>query len=115
MTPTEYLKATRRTAIYPKDQPITYCVLGLSGEAGEVLEEAIKLTISTSKVVETTKKAIRASKVMDRSRMRDELGDVAYYWFRLCDELGFSPEEVWEGNVAKLKERQIRGRLKEHD
>ena len=41
----------------------------------------------------------------------DEIGDVMWYTVRLCDELGFSPEEVMQRNWAKLRDRQERNVL----
>ena len=32
----EYQELTAKTAIYPKDCSISYCILGLLGEAGEI-------------------------------------------------------------------------------
>ena len=89
-----YQALTRETAIYPKDQAITYLALGLSSEAGEV----------SGKV----KKMIRDGgiNVMDTL---DEIGDVFWYLTRLCDEMGFSAETVLQRNIQKLMSRKERG------
>ncbi len=91
-----YQTWTRQTAIYPKDQAITYLTLGLTSEAGEV---AGKL-----------KKHIRDHGV-DVSAMIDEVGDVFWYLARLCDELNFPVSEVLKRNHDKLESRKNRGVL----
>ena len=93
----EYTIFSRTTAIYPKEKALDYLGLGLCSEAGEV---AGKL-----------KKKIRDGGV-DVVSVVDEIGDVFWYAVRLCDELGFSPNEVIQRNWAKLKDRQERNVLK---
>jgi len=95
----EYAKATRGTVKYPEADAITYLTLGLCGEAGEVAE--------------LVKKAIRSGKVLDRNKVKDELGDVFWYATRLADELSLGVSAVLEANVEKLKERQVRGTISE--
>lgn len=89
-----YLEATRKTAIYPQDNFLEYLTLGLASEAGEV-----------SGVV---KKYIRQDFDLSsaQEKLIKELGDVMWYWCRLCDELGLNPEEVMESNIKKLRQRQ---------
>jgi NTP pyrophosphatase (non-canonical NTP hydrolase) len=70
--------------------------LGLPGEVGEVLE--------------LLKKNVRDG-VLDRDLLRKELGDVAYYWARICTAYGFKPSEVLIENVAKLEGRADRNTL----
>jgi NTP pyrophosphatase (non-canonical NTP hydrolase) len=91
-----YTKLTRSTAIYPKEQALTYLALGLGSEAGEVQGKV--------------KKMIRDGgiNVMDTL---DEIGDCYWYLSRLCDELQFSPEDVLQRNIAKLESRKERGTL----
>lgn len=89
-----YQKLTRETAIYPKENAITYLALGLGSEAGEVQGKV--------------KKMIRDGgiNVMDTL---DEIGDVFWYLTRLCDEMDFSAEEVLQRNIQKLMSRKERG------
>ena len=37
--------------------------------------------------------------------MEEELGDVLYYVFAVCNELGVKPEDIMWQNRNKLKER----------
>lgn len=91
----EYLLLTRETAIYPKTTFLEYLTLGLASEAGEV-----------SGVV---KKYIRQDFSLENAQEKlvKELGDVLWYWARLCDELGLNPEDIMEQNIQKLQQRKI--------
>ena len=90
----DYLLSTRETAIYPPNTFLEYLTLGLASEAGEV-----------SGVV---KKYIRQDFSLENAqdKLIKELGDVIWYWARLCDELGLDPEEVMQQNIDKLQHRK---------
>lgn len=99
----DYQKVTGKTAIYPhygtkNYSAINYCVLGATGEAGELSN--------------TWKKAIRdGDYTAARERLRYELGDVLWYVARLADELGMTLEQVAQCNIDKLKDRKARNKL----
>jgi len=38
-------------------------------------------------------------------QMKDELGDILWYWLFVCDILKLKPEELMEYNLEKLKKR----------
>lgn len=95
----EYQAATKKTAIYPKDQGVLYCILGLTNEAGEVAGKYKKYIRDNSDWHDV------------RQMLLDELGDVLWYASQLADELETDLSEVMERNVAKLKGRQARGTL----
>jgi NTP pyrophosphatase (non-canonical NTP hydrolase) len=97
----QYQKEAESTAIYPKESGITYTVLGLTNEAGEVAG--------------LLKKLIRDHKYMIdqeyRDKIRAELGDVLWYLAMTATELGMSLELIAEYNLDKLRSRQDRGVL----
>ena len=93
MTFNEYQSHTAHLAFYPQPD-ITYTVLGLCGEAGEVAEKH--------------KKRLRDG-TFDKVAMLKELGDVLWYVQACAMELGSSLEEVAEMNIEKLRQRQERG------
>lgn len=76
--------------------PLLVMSLGLSGEVGEAQEYI--------------KKWVRDGKI-DREALKKELGDVLYYWVRICDYFGFNGSEVIGANVSKLLDRKARGVL----
>lgn len=103
----DYLRDSRTTVIYPENgrgtvKAVNYCVLGLSGEAGELANHF--------------KKALRDdNEDISYERWKDlvgELGDILWYWSQLCLELGVIPDHVARMNLEKLKSRQERDQLK---
>jgi NTP pyrophosphatase (non-canonical NTP hydrolase) len=100
----QYQVATRVTAIYPgkgteSDAAVTYTVLGLTNEAGEVAGK--------------WKKYLRDGTPRDvvADQIADEAGDVLWYLARVCDELDVPLRDVVERNLVKLRDRQARGVL----
>lgn len=102
MNVSDYLKATDETAIYPqagtgKDLELYYLALGLTSEAGEVAGKV--------------KKLIRDGH-WDAGAIAYELGDVFWYLVRLCDAIGYTPEDVLDINIKKLTSRKEKNTLK---
>jgi NTP pyrophosphatase (non-canonical NTP hydrolase) len=79
------------------ERDITIMTLGLPGEVGEVTE------IFKKKARDGT---------FDINQLKKELGDVAYYWARICKAFGLSPMEVLQCNVEKIESRKLRGTLR---
>lgn len=97
----EYLQYTDQTAIYPqagtgKDLELYYLSLGLVSESGEVAGKI--------------KKLIRDGK-LNQGDLAYELGDVFWYLVRLCEAIGYSPENVMEININKLLKRKENGTI----
>jgi NTP pyrophosphatase (non-canonical NTP hydrolase) len=69
---------------------LSYLCIGLASEAGELAG--------------VVKKLLRDGK-WSPEQAADELGDVAYYFARLCAALGKQPSEVLDGSVAKIAAR----------
>jgi len=85
---------------------LTYAILGIGGEAGEVIE--------------VYKKAMRRFSPEElrgdawskdyRDALLDELGDVLWYVARVANLLGASLEVVAQMNMKKLAYRRIHGK-----
>lgn len=77
------------------DMDLAIVALGLAGETGEALEYI--------------KKYLRDAKDPRKGERFDEfikeLGDVVYYWCRLCRWAGIDPSDVIDQNMAKLNKR----------
>ena len=81
---------------HTRHEQLAIMALGLVGEAGEVTE--------------IIKKALRGHYVGDllvcdnvrRDSLKEELGDVFYYWVRMCRYFKIDPEQVLELNQQKL-------------
>ena len=97
MTINEYQSLALRTlnpALDKKDILING-VMGLCGEAGEVID--------------IVKKHLFHSHPLDADKLKDELGDVAWYLALTSHALGLTLEEVLEHNIEKLKKRYPEG------
>ena len=97
MTINEYQALAMRT-LNPdlKEQEILLnSVMGLCGEAGEVIDHV--------------KKHICHGHALDKQHLIKELGDVAWYLAEAAHALGVSLEEVFEGNIEKLRKRYPKG------
>lgn len=102
MTLNDYQNHALETAIYPSNAKIVYPTLGLTGEAGEVADKV--------------KKVIRDKNgdfglAETKHNIAEEIGDVLWYMAALSHDLGYTLEEIAEMNYAKLKSRQVRGKL----
>jgi NTP pyrophosphatase (non-canonical NTP hydrolase) len=79
------------------ERNLSIMALGLAGETGEVIEKI--------------KKILRDG-TYDEENIVKELGDVVYYWARLCRFFGKNPSEIIAANVEKLESRKARGVLR---
>jgi len=96
----KYQWLAQGTAIYAKQTAIdnlTYSVLALCGETGEL---ANKL-----------KKHLRAGTKPDPTVLADELGDVLWYVSAVAQELGTDLETVANQNLKKLRERHAKNHI----
>jgi NTP pyrophosphatase (non-canonical NTP hydrolase) len=102
MTLNEYQDKCNSTAIYPdnntgKDTAINYCILGLSGEVGELANKWKKRWRDNTFSIE---------------EFILELGDVLWYIAQLSTELGYTLDDVSEKNIEKLLYRSIHDKIK---
>ena len=109
-----YQEFTRTTAIYPGNgtgspEALTYCILGLGGESGELQEKFKKLIRGGG--FNALVQLARAADSTDQRALAKEAGDVIWYVARLLDELGMKFSEVMRTNVDKLSSRKTRGVL----
>lgn len=99
----DYQKLSRRTASYPAiGHPVIYPVLGLANEAGEVAGKIKKIFRDKGGVIGEA----------EREALKAELGDVLWYIAQVCTELEIPLDEVAETNLAKLLDRQARGKIR---
>jgi NTP pyrophosphatase (non-canonical NTP hydrolase) len=99
MTPLAYQQCALRT-LYPDlttDKRLGLCGLGLPGEVGEVVDLIKKFLYH------------RNGKPLDTEKLKDELGDMLWYYFVLLDTIGITFEDVMMANVAKLEARHGNG------
>lgn len=96
-----YERAAGQTATYPDrgTGTLTYPVLGLNGEAGEVAEKLKKIIRDHGGELNDTQ----------RDALIKELGDVLWYVAACCHELDVPMQEVAQRNLDKLASRKRRG------
>lgn len=80
-----------KNELTPNDAHITHMVMGICGEAGELLDAVKKHTIYR--------------KPLDRENIVEELGDLEFYLSGLRQGLGITREETLEHNIKKLSVR----------
>lgn len=107
MTFDEYQQQALKTAYTdPKHQNTlmekTIWAMGISGEAGEVIEKWKKIVAYKSGEITPE----------DLGDLKKELGDVIWYLAVFADSLGLTLEEVVKLNVNKLLDRQKRSVIK---
>lgn len=101
MTFDEYQKKALETAIVHPDPLMdkTIMAMGISGEAGEVLEKWKKIVAYKDGVISDE----------DSEGLKKELADVVWYIAVMAERLGFKFDEIMELNVKKLADRKARG------
>ena len=118
-----YQEVVSKSAIYPGRDSfvgLIYTAGKMVGEAGELNEKVMKAMRDDPTIVldydepNETGINITFGYLIDperRNALRDELGDVLWYWVSTCRELGFTVDEIMIRNVEKLYDRQERGVL----
>ncbi len=97
MTVNEYQRKAMTTlnpALSKKDVLIN-SVMGLCGESGEAID--------------IVKKWLAQGHPLDKVRLAKELGDVAWYLAEAATALDLPLEEIFQGNLDKLKARYPEG------
>jgi NTP pyrophosphatase (non-canonical NTP hydrolase) len=102
MTLEEYRRKVTEQAVYPGERGLEYVLIGLVGEAGELANDYKKFM----------RRSERNLDAETRDKLVDELGDVFWYAFAMCEELGVDPSEVLRRNVQKLEKRHANASLK---
>ena len=96
-----YMKFTQDTAQYPQEVEMEYLMLGLANEVGEVLGKYKKYLRGDKMIRQDFEKALVS-----------ELGDVMWYFVRICDMLDVTLYEVMLDNIHKLNDRMLKGTIK---
>lgn len=84
------------TRLTPDRCHLLHMAVGVSGEAGELLDAVKKVAIY--------------GKPLDRENVIEELGDLEFYMEGLRQGLGITREETLQANVAKLGARYAAGK-----
>ena len=79
----------------PEKADLLHMAIGVSGEAGELLD--------------AVKKSAIYGKSLDHKNMVEELGDLEFYMSRIRQIIGVTRDEVLERNFDKLSKRYSEG------
>lgn len=90
MTPEGYEKVRERASMR-----LLHAATGIAGESGEI--------------VDLIKKHTFGGKPLDRDKVREECGDLLWYFHLLLEDAGLTLEEVMKVNIAKLTTRYVPG------
>jgi len=100
MNHADYTKEVLRTAsaeMRPMavNSNLAHAIIGLSGEAGELIDEL--------------KRAIFYGAKLDEGHIVEELGDMLWYLTLALHAIGISMEDLRRLNAAKLRKRYVSG------
>ena len=102
MTPKEYVENVLKTESM-NHKAITLRLLPI--ETQRLLHGAIGVVTESGELMDALKKHIYYGAELDKTNVKEEIGDLLWYVGILCDTLGLTFEEVFETNIAKLKAR----------
>ena len=80
----------------PEKADLLHMAIGVSGEAGELLD--------------AVKKAVIYNKEMDLENVIEELGDLEFYMSKIRQIVGITREEILKQNIDKLSIRYAKGK-----
>jgi len=100
LTLTDYQRTAARTAVYPSHSILTYPLLGLAGEVGELCNKYKKVIRGDKPILEA------------QADLAKELGDVLWYVAAVATDLGLDLGDVARDNLDKLEDRWQRGVVK---
>jgi NTP pyrophosphatase (non-canonical NTP hydrolase) len=94
MTLNEYQEAAEKTAFYEGDD-VTYCALGITGEAGEVADHVKKMWRDDDGILTEGRKNL----------LKKELGDIMWYIAKMAGNLECTLDEIAILNLEKIRDR----------
>ena len=80
----------------PEKADLLHMAVGVSGEAGELLD--------------AVKKAVIYNKEIDLENIIEELGDLEFYMSKIRQIVGITREEILKQNIDKLSVRYAKGK-----
>ena len=98
LTMDAYQQQAKATAVYPEVKADQYLIAGLAGEVGELASIFAKHW--------------RGDGDLNHDHAKAELGDVLWFVAMLAEQLDTDLSTVAQGNLDKLADRAVRGKLK---
>ena len=105
-----------KTFCLPECDNITYAILGLAEEVGELQGKLAKAVRKGN--ISINNNCLMMSYGFDgnafKEELKRELGDVLWFVAHTSSQLGFSLEDVAKNNIAKLSERKKKNEIITH-
>lgn len=116
----EYQQHALRTAgVKEGNEAVSMGGMGLGGETAELLElfldaqesflKVVRLSVNAGKLVDYLKKVAHHAHVLDKEKVKKELGDVLWYVALVAHVADLKLDDVAQTNVEKLKARYAKG------
>jgi NTP pyrophosphatase (non-canonical NTP hydrolase) len=81
-----------------------------TGDASPRLDYASTgLVTESAKVLDLIKKSKKAISPLDKEKVKEELGDLLWYFNLTLDELNISFDEIMENSIAKINRKHPEG------
>ena len=90
MNEKEYLEKCKRT-LSTKDDLLEHMIIGCVTEVGELTD--------------AYKKHKFYKRELNTQNIKEEIGDLCWYLYQLCEEVGYTMEEARADNIEKLAKR----------
>ena len=90
MNEKEYLEKCKRT-LSTKDDLLEHMIIGCVTEVGELAD--------------AYKKHKFYKRDLNTQNIKEEIGDLCWYLYQLCEEVGYTMEEARSDNIEKLAKR----------
>ncbi len=90
MNELEYLEKAKRT-LSTKDDLLEHMIIWIGTESGELLD--------------AYKKHKFYKRDLNTQNIKEEIGDLCWYLYQLCEEVGYTMEQARKDNIEKLAKR----------
>jgi len=104
MQTTEYIKLTGVTD-HTDEQADVMATRMSNPSNARLLHYALGLCTEVGEPQDAIKKFVAYGKPIDRTNIKEELGDIQWYFARMCALFGFTYEDIMQINIDKLKKR----------
>lgn len=105
----EYQRKAMATCM-PSCDNVSYMLLNLAAEVGELAGKIAKDIRKGNARIDNNELCLEFDGALDRlEEYKKELGDIIWQAFGVCTAFGWTAEEVAQGNLSKLADRDTRG------
>lgn len=96
----EYIENAVKTEAYDRS-----AIAARMADNTRLMHGAIGIATESGELLDAVKKSVFYGKPLDAVNVKEELGDLMWYVAIICDQFGFSLEEIKQINIDKLRKR----------